>query len=405
MDNYDVIVVGAGPAGGQCARELAKANLKVILLEKEKEIGEPNFSTAGTIAETIETFGIPQEVAPYKWSGFHLNSAGVEFSKRCEKNFGFVFDFRRLKQFLAEEAADNGGEIAVGVTVEDLIIEENKIVGVKYRGIVSAGEMRAKVVVDATGGASILASKVGLINEKKKLVATGLELEMTNVKLPEAGTLYFYLGDKYIPNGYGWVFPLSDEVSKVGIGRYNIDSNKNLDLKEQFKKFIGEISFLKEAQPLEFHAGSLTFEPSIKNFVKDGFIAIGSAATLVNPLGGEGIRHGMHSARFAAETIKMAFEKNDFSERSLSHQNELWADYARNAWYESYLLAKKVYSNTEDSVIDSYFNLLKDFTGDGLFDLLFNYNFEKYIPNIVKRYGRNKFGDLLRAIGLGSSQN
>jgi len=382
LKEYDVIIIGAGPAGLQCARELAKENIKVLVVEKQKEIGEPNFSTAGTPEETLKVFDLPQEIAPYKWNKIYLKSANQEFTGIMKENTGYVFDFRKLRQWLAEDAAKNGAEISVGTTIKEPIFEDGKIVGLNYQGIYSEGQFKAKVVIDATGSGAVLARRPELLKPVTRESAIGLELEMTNLTFPQEDCLYFYLGDYYIPNGYGWVFPLSPNLGKVGIGRYLI-ADKKFDLKQGLKDFISKIPWLKDGQSVEFHSGTLTFSLDFDDFVNDGFMAIGTAGSHVNPLGGEGIRHGMYAAHFATEVLKEAFAKNDFSKKKLNKFNHLWHDYySKNNWKECVALSNYVYSDTNDPKIDQYIKDLSSLSGDDLFDLLFNYKFLSKLPEI-----------------------
>mgnify|MGYP001561519540 CR=1 FL=1 len=149
--NLDVIVIGAGPAGGSAARELAKRGKKVLLIERSQEIGEPNYSTAGTPKETIEDFGLPQEVISATWDKILFATPHVQAVWEYPQIMGYVFDFAKLKKFLAEDAAYHGAEIMVGTSVEDFIEENGKFVGVRYHDVLGDGEVMAKVIIDATG--------------------------------------------------------------------------------------------------------------------------------------------------------------------------------------------------------------------------------------------------------------
>jgi len=75
--DLDVIVIGAGPAGGSCARECAKRGLRVLLIERSQEIGEPNYSTAGTPKETAEEYQLPRSVLSAEWSRILLATPDV----------------------------------------------------------------------------------------------------------------------------------------------------------------------------------------------------------------------------------------------------------------------------------------------------------------------------------------
>lgn len=393
--HYDVVIVGAGPAGGQCARELAKVGIKVLIVDRQNEIGEPNFSTAGTTSDIIKEFKLPDELVPYKWDKLYLASPNVELCKELDHNFGYVFDFRKLRQWLVEVTAKLGGEVMVATNVKDFLYEDGKIVGVKYVGPMGDGEIRAKIVVDATGSIGTLVNKLKMANEVKKDVATGIEYQMTNVKFPYKNTLYFYLGDKFIPNGYGWVFPLSNHMAKVGIGRRlfggSKEEKKSQNLNEMLTNFIHSIPWLESSEPVEFHAGTLTYNPEMKNFVQDNFMVIGTAASHVNPLGGEGIRHGMYSGRFAARVIIESLESNDCSKQSLIKYNKLWRDYSKNNWSDSYLLARSVYDNTNDIRMDAYIKRIDSLNGDEIYDTLFNYKFKRNALKMVSRIGLNFF--------------
>lgn len=394
-NDYDVIVIGAGPAGCQCARELAEKKIKVLLIEKQREIGEPNFSTAGTSSETLKKFRLPKETAPYSWNGLYIGSPREHFFGRMKKYGGYVFDFRKLRQWLAGDVARLGGEVSVGVTATQLLADSGRVFGIKYTGIISSGTLRAKVVVDATGNAGVFANKISHASHDNIIPAVGLELELANVTPPEGKSLYFYLGDEFIPNGYAWVFPLSNNISKVGIARYQV-RDKEVDLKQKLKEFVESIDWLKKGQPLEFHSGAIMFNPDFKECVQDGFISIGTAASQVNPLGGEGIRHGMQAGRFAAQVIAESMRNNDFSKKALSKFNDLWLNYSNNNWSECYKLANSVYLDTNNDRMDKGIKALSEFSADDVFEMLFNYKFKKFIPKIAKDYASNIFQKLFR---------
>jgi len=385
MNIYDVLVVGAGPAGAHCARRLAHAGARVLLIEKQKEIGEPNFSTAGTPQETFQKFNLPETLAPYQWNNFCLASPGLQIFKNLAVNCGKVFDFRALKQWLSEDAARAGAEISVSTSADEpLFGESGQIIGIKGRGPSSSGEIRAKITVDASGSAGALTNKLNLINPQTRIFATGVEVELTPVKFPYPNCLYFYLGDSFVPNGYGWIFPMSQDKAKVGLARYMTRETKPLDLNKQLNRFIASIGWVKDAEPIEYHGGTIIFDPSAINYVKSGFIGIGSSVAQVNPLGGEGIRHGLQAAEFAAQVIMKSLKSGDSGEKSLSVFNKLWLDYSLNNWKECYVLAQQVYKNTRDDRTGIGLKVLNNFSGDEIFEMLFHYDFNKYAGKAAK---------------------
>lgn len=380
MQEYDVIIIGAGPAGLQCARELAEYGIKVLVVERQKEIGEPNYSTAGTAEETVKNFGLPKEVAAYECDKFYFKSPSVEHIFKLDKYKCYVLDFRKLRQWLAGEVSKNGGEISVCTTVEKLVIENGKVTGVEYRGLVSSGVIKAKVIVDATGIIGILSKDLNIFDHDKTIFTTATELEMTNATLPAKQALCFYIGDFFIPNGYAWVFPLSDSVAKVGLAR--VTDGKPFNIEAALKKFIEGLPGLANAQPLELHVASFAFNHT-DNCVRDNYIVIGSAAGLLNPVAGEGIRHALYSGRFAAQAIKEALDKGDTSEKQLSKFNDLWSDFSKDGWHLCRNLARSLYENTNNKKTDHFLESLTKLSGDQLYEIFFNYNFKKNLKKLT----------------------
>ncbi len=210
MDQYDVIVVGAGPAGGQCARALSLMGRSVLLLERSKVIGEPNFSSGGTVKETIKDFDLPRSVVQSDWSSISVSSKDDMAEIDYGKVMGHVLDYKLLKQFLAKEAKGNGTELLVGTTATG-IKREGKTSVVRFTG----GEARAKVVIDASGSASAIAAKTRLIENRGEF-AMGFEYLLRTPELKKRNTLQFYLGESMAPRGYLWVFPAFEGTAKVG---------------------------------------------------------------------------------------------------------------------------------------------------------------------------------------------
>lgn len=198
MEEYDVIVVGAGPAGGNCARNLAKLDCNVLLIENSKIIGIPNFSTAGTPNETMKVFNLPKKVTDSPWNSILLASKNERAEFVYKKRMGYVLNYKLLKQFLAKDAKKNGAQIITGAHVNDAIVENGFVRGVFFT---QDGEIRkalAKVVVDASGGRSVLSQKLGLMKIDKKYLGIGVEYHMKNINFERRGRMEFYLGPNYI---------------------------------------------------------------------------------------------------------------------------------------------------------------------------------------------------------------
>lgn len=96
-EEFDVIIAGAGPAGGQCARELSARGRKVLIIEKSPGIGRPDFSTAGTPRETFEDFNLPLDLGAGSWSKILIaanNDSKSGIIKKSEVMFLISIDLR-----------------------------------------------------------------------------------------------------------------------------------------------------------------------------------------------------------------------------------------------------------------------------------------------------------------------
>lgn len=383
---FDVIIVGAGPAGGECARELSKKGRKVLIMEKSPGIGRPDFSSGGTPMETFKDFNLPLDLGRDFWSKILIAAYNDSKTWNYKKTRGYVFDFNKLKKFLVKEAIKNNAQVLVGTSAEETIVENDFIVGVKYKGAFGEGVVRSKIVVDASGPIGVLASKIGLRKVKPCSASIGIEVIAENAPKEFENTLAFYFSDYFVPNGYGWIFPFGENSLKIGAAVYkakeygisDIDYG-TVDMMKILKKFIGKFPQLQNIQPIDLHGGNIYINGGIKNHSKNGFLVIGDAAMQINPLAGEGIRHALHSGRMAANIIDQVLSKNDFSEEVLKKYDENWEEYVGQKWKRAFMISEKLYGNLNKSQWKDIMQILSALSPQELFDAGFNFNFLKII--------------------------
>lgn len=203
-NRYDVIVAGAGPAGAQCARDLAERGYKVVVLETEAEAKFPaqsNKSTGGTFASMMTSFGIQDDVVMHATESVVLESPNEHF---IQDQPGFVLDFEAFKKFLVEDGRHRGAEYRFGARVRDPIVEDGDVVGVRYN---SDQEVYGEIVIDATGPAAPLAKNLGIANLERKNHAIGIEYLFEGVDLTHpdfadlTDAMMLRLDHEYVPGG------------------------------------------------------------------------------------------------------------------------------------------------------------------------------------------------------------
>jgi digeranylgeranylglycerophospholipid reductase len=334
-DHYDVVVAGAGPAGAQCARDLAQRGYDVVVLEAEPEDEFPrqsNKSTAGTFASLMGAFGVPDDVVMQYTDDVVLESPSEYF---VQDQPGAVLEFAEFKQWLVAEGREHGADYRFDSRVNNPITDDGKIVGVKYAG---DEEVYGDIVVDATGPAAPLAKKLGVTDLRRSNQAIGIEWEMENVHVDHDGyadlhdAMMLRLDHDLAPGGYSWIFHTGGDTAKVGIcyiqnesyQRFG-DGSKSID--DYLDYWMETDPRLADAKKLagKQHRGSAHIQMPA-SLSTDNFMAIGDTVPTIDPLWGEGIHKCMESARAAAVTADRCFMASDpdTSAEALSIYDDLW---------------------------------------------------------------------------------
>ncbi len=304
---YDIIVVGAGPAGSMAARFAAEQGVSVLMLEKDRDVGYPV-----RCGEAISKVGVEEFIEPDpKWiaatiSKFSFNAPdGTEVILDFGEA-GYVLERRIFDYELARTAAEAGAEILTRAYVNDLIFDNGKVSGVKYEYQGEQKELKSKVVIAADGVESRVGRWAGL---KTHLDFRDMEsaVQITAANIPvNQNTLYFYFGQDYAPQGYFWIFPKGSNKANIGLGVSGLIGKKKSAL-----SFLNDFmeKFYPAAPVLTTIAGGVPCSVTLDKISAPGIMLVGDAARQVNPLSGGGIASGMIggsiAGKIAAEAVKM----------------------------------------------------------------------------------------------------
>jgi len=369
---YDVVVVGAGPAGSSAAREAALKGTKVLLLEKRQEIGSPVRCAEGVGKAGLEKCEIkpdPKWIAcEMKGAKLHSpNDAVVELSESLAGNeVGYVLERKIFDRELAAMAAEAGAEITVKSMVTGLIKKDGKIKGIR---VLSNGEeigIETDLIIAADGVESKVARWAGIDTSLKlKDMESCAQYLMAGVEC-EPDYTHFYIGSCYSPGGYVWVFPKGGTKANVGIGVLGSRIPKGSPgfAKRLLDQFIEKHSHYAKGKRLELIGGGVPVTSPLERSVADNLMVVGDAARHTDPATGGGIINGIRGGRLAGKVGAEAVEEQNFSQVFLSKYERAWKE-AFGDSLERSLLVKDVLINLDDPSFD------------GIADSLAGYGFEE----------------------------
>ncbi|EGG42883.1 geranylgeranyl reductase [Candidatus Nitrosarchaeum limnium SFB1] len=322
--NYDLVVVGGGPAGSSVAYEAAKNGIKVALLEKEETIAYSVRTSGVTWIESIKEFGIPDDCYnPIK--NYSFCSPNNEVTITDTIPHAAVLDVRKTYRWLAQQAEKHGTDIFLKTNIKDVIKnKDGDIVGVS--GTSKEGEVifHSKVVIDASGFSSVVSKSMGFVTQWERFGA-GAEYEVKAENVDEE-TWWLMVGQKYSPAGYAWIFPVGNNIVRIGVGVGKPESavDPTERLKELIDSKMGPISKLGKITPIEFHYGLIPNDGLTRKTVYNNLILVGDSAGQANPLVLEGIRYAIKFGRIAGKIASEAIKFGKTDEDALYAYEENW---------------------------------------------------------------------------------
>ena len=326
--HYDVIIVGAGPAGTSCALALKDSNLNILLLDKEsfprdKICGDAitgrSIKTLNKLApelvDEIRNFGKQQFTSTTRIfidnnKPFNINWVNESY---CIKRYDF--DALLLKHAIK----NNTLTFETNFKVDDIIKQGDKVlVGNKKTNAYYS----ANIVVAADGSQSYLAKQLIDLTMDPSNFSAAVRAYYSNVAgmLPNQTEIHIY--KKHMP-GYFWIFPLSNNAANVGFGMLSTEiAKRNINLKQSLTQIISQqpqlINRFHNAKPESDIKGfGLALGSRRVQLYGNNFLLVGDAASLIDPKSGEGISAAIESGMISAQTIIDAHRIANFSKETL----------------------------------------------------------------------------------------
>lgn len=355
-DRYDIVVVGAGPAGSMAARSAAKSGAKVLILDKRHELGVPVQCGEALNEEVLKELKVKPE---RRWVASRIKAAKlvspsgipVVIEGGSVGKIGYILDRKIFDKHLALLAVEAGADIMVGTFVDGLVRKNNKIEGVKARGVKGRIEVQADVIIAADGVMSRVARWAGVNTTlRPDEIESCAQFKMVGVDIESTSMMEFYFGNKIAPGGYAWVFPKGGDTANVGLGV--LPNRARRAPVDYLKDFIAMMPNLRKAHIFEMNIGGVPVCGPIKKTVKDNVLIVGDAARQVNALTGGGIDSSMRAGNIAGKVAAEAVASGDVSEKRLSEYDKRWRELMSKK-LDRYLKGKNVLVDLTDDDLDN----------------------------------------------------
>ncbi len=380
-EEYDIIIVGGGPAGSTSAFYAASKGVKVLLLDKRRDIGFPVRCAEGVGEAGLKEFMEPDpRWAVNKISTFRLVAPDGSKVTLKERECCYILDRRVFDYMLAGMAAEKGTEIMTRMYANGIIMEDGNVKGVTAEYLGKKFSIRSKIVIGADGVESRVGRWCGIkSNTILRDIESCAQVTISSKRI-DSSFSDFYFGKNIAPGGYAWVFPKNKYIANVGVGISGIYSkNKSplVYLDEFLKNHFPDASILTRI------AGGIPCASPLNKIVNNGLMLVGDAAHQANPITGGGIINAMKAGRIAGRIAAEAVIKGDVTEKMLKKYPQEWNNSVGEINKRCYRI-KKVVFRLSDRTLNRLARVLSEIPPEKLtLKDIFISALKKYPPIVI----------------------
>ena len=370
--DFEVGIIGGGPAGAALAAYLAKAGLSCVVLERETfprpHVGESLVPSSTRVFKEIgflkkmDQAGFPRKygavwtaasrpespIYQHDWGGLDATChADIRFAERSQdavdRTYTYHVDRGKFDALLLKHAQSLGATVCEGVRVKqvDFANPSQPKIECVFEG--QAKTITVRMVADASGRKTLLGNQLDLRVPDPVFdqcaVHTWFEgCDRTALAQNDAQKDYIFVHFLPITNSWVWQIPISETITSIGVVTQRRNFVKSQASREQFfwdcigsrPALLKSLKMAKQLRPIK-EEGDYSY--SMKQVCGDRFVLIGDAARFVDPIFSSGVSVALNSARFASIDIIQAAKTGVFSKESFANYENLLRRGVRN-WYE-----------------------------------------------------------------------
>ena len=327
---YDVVVAGGSVAGLLCAREIARNNNTVLVIEEDYEIGTPEHCGGLVSTKGLEELGI----IPFSKTFDHIIESakiyapnGNSFSINSKKQKVAEISRRELDKQIAHQAQKNGAVIKVRTSFQELTKD-----GIRTND----GEIKCKILVDARGASA-------LVQKDREGILSSAQYEIYADWIKKGRVEVFFDQEKY-PGFFAWIIPSGEGKGKVGVAGKGIKVSEVL---EEFLEKKGKYSTIRKI------FAPIWIKGPIKKFVEGKTVIVGDAAGQAKPTTSGGIYTSGMGGVLAGRAISKFLKSNN--ESDLEQYQKQWKNQFGEE-FEKQIMARKVLERIDNNTINKLFD-------------------------------------------------
>ena len=367
VEKFDVIICGAGPAGTTCALALGSLGLKVALVDKsnfprDKICGDAIAAYVPKVLSTINpdyAKALAEFTEKEKVNTIRIVSPNTKTLDISYGEDGFISARINFDNFLLDLVKQLPNvKLFLNSAVQDVVANEKEVYVILANNI----KLEAALIIGCDGEQGITRKKLTQTQLDPKHHAAAVRAYFKNVKDIPKGTFELHFMKDIVP-GYFWIFPLPNGDANVGLGLVTKKvSERKLNLRQEMLRIIETNPSIKERfkdteMISKVEGYGLPFGSRKTIISGNRFMLCGDAASLIDPLTGEGIGQAMISGRYAGWQAKKCFEQNDFSAHFMKQYDKtvydkLWNEHRRNYFIRELIINKPKLFNSLTSLLN-----------------------------------------------------
>ena len=348
FEKTQVLIIGAGPSGLLAAREAARREVDVLVMEEHAEIGLPCHCAGLLSLNGLGKLDVPVD-GPYVQNkvrgAVFFSPSGLSFKVERQRPVACAVDRVIFDRFLADQAVKLGAEIRLRHVIRDIRLEKDE-------ALIELGNggFKADVVIDAEGVSSRIVKAAGLEALDPSRLPSGMQFDLAGVNV-DPDYVEIHVGRKIAPGFFAWVIPLGEDSVRVGLGCREANPR---DLLNRFieRRFEGE-----KYEILTARSGRIVTSGPIKKTFSDHLLIVGDAAGQVKPTTGGGVILGGICGSIAGKVAAEAVKRGEPEEGFLRLYEESWRKELGKE-FRYMLWARRIFDALSDRAIDKLFELI-----------------------------------------------